>query len=180
MVSLLMFFYIFLAFFGIMGFMRGWAKELMVIFSVFLALGFIAAFENLLPFTKDLFKEGSIQEYWFRTITVIVMVIFGYQTPRFSRIARSAEKRDLIQDHLLGFIFGLITGYMIIGTLWAYMDAANYPFAPYITSPKNDPYLGETALRLVKWFPPNFWLGQPPWIYVIVIIAFIFVIVVFI
>jgi hypothetical protein len=67
-----MFFYIFVAFFGIMGFMRGWAKELMVIFSVFLALGFIAAFENLLPFTKDLFKEGSIQEYWFTPLLFLL------------------------------------------------------------------------------------------------------------
>src|SRR3990172_9808368 len=180
MVSLLMFFYIFLVLFGVIGFMRGWAKELMVIFSVFLALGFVAAFENLIPFTKDLLKEGSVQEFWFRTITVIIMVLFGYQSPRFSRIAKASEKRDLIQDHLLGLIFGLITGYMIVGTLWAFMHAAGYPFSPYITSPKNDPELGETALRLIKWFPPNFWLGQHPYVYVVVIVAFIFVIVVFI
>jgi hypothetical protein len=33
------------------------------------------------------------------------------------------------------------------------MDAAIIHFAPYITSPENDPYLGETALRLINWFP---------------------------
>src|SRR4030067_2571234 len=127
MVSLLMFFYIFLALFGIIGVMRGWAKELTVIFSVFLGLGFVAAFDNLIPFTKDLFTEGSPTEFWFRVVVIIFLVLFGYQSPRFSRIAKATEKRDLIKDHLLGFIFGLITGDMIVGTLWAFMHVAGSP-----------------------------------------------------
>jgi uncharacterized membrane protein required for colicin V production len=70
---------------------------------------------------------------------------------------------------LLGLVIGALNGYLIWGTLWFFMDTANYPFPKYITPPpENLPILG---------YLPPLWLGIPQ-IYFAMAIAFIFVLVV--
>jgi hypothetical protein len=179
MISILVAFYILIFIFAVIGALRGWAKELLVSFSVILALALIAVFEELLPITRDLIRQGSSQQFWIRTIIVIILVVFGNQSPKLTQLSRAAARRDQIQDIILGLIFGAINGYLIFGTLWAYMDDAGYPFSPYITAPSPTDPLGETALRVVEILPPN-WLGESPLIFVATVIAFVFVIVVFI
>ena len=179
MVSLLFVFYLFVTLFSIIGSMRGWAKELLVIFSVILGLAFISVLENLIPFTKDLFAAGSVERFWVRTVIVILLVFFGYQSPKLTQLSRGSERREQIQEVLLGLFFGLISGYMIVGTIWSFMDTANYPFKPYISSPDNDPIFGNAAKNLLNWLPPMTAFGQHPWIYIVVVLSFIFVMVVF-
>ena len=179
MISINYLFWTFVILFSIIGGMRGWAKELLVSFSVILALALIAVFEYLLPFTRDLIQDGSTQQYWLRTLVVVFLVFFGYQSPKLTQLIKAVTRRDRVQDIILGLVFGAINGYLIFGTLWAYMDDAGYPFAPFITAPSPTNPLGETALRVVEYLPPN-WLGEPPLIFIAVVIAFIFVIVVLI
>jgi hypothetical protein len=180
MVSLLVVFYIFIGLFAIIGAMRGWVKELLVIFSVILALAFITILENLIPFTKDMIVEGSTGQFWLRAAIVASLAFFGYQSPKITRLSEAVGRRDKIQDFILGLLFGVVSGYMIVGTLWSYMNAAGYPFKPYMTAPANDPTLGKAAEALLGWLPPAIVLGQQPWIYIVVVFSFIFVIVVFI
>ena len=181
MVSLLVFFYIFVFIFGIIGASRGWAKEALVIFSVILALALVAVVEQLLPFTRNLLAGADPADlFWFHWLIVLLLVFFGYQTPRVKRFAEPTKRAEEIREIMLGFFVGVITGYMVVGTLWWYMDQAGYPFAPYITSPANDVLTGDAAMRVLKWFPPGLWLGNYPGVIVSVVIAFIFVIIVFI
>jgi hypothetical protein len=84
--------------------------------------------------------------------------------------------RERLQDTLLGLVLGAINGYLIIGTLWYFMHLAGYPLSPFISAPPDND-LGRPALALINWLPPR-WLGIP-YIYFAVIIAFIFVIIVF-
>ena len=108
------------------------------------------------------------------------MVFFGYQSPRITRLAKAAEKRDRIQDLLLGLIMGAVSGFMVIGTIWSYADLAGYPvFASYMTAPSAQQVGGAAALRIIQILPP-LWLGKPPNIYIAVVLAFIFVIAVFV
>ena len=181
MASLIVVFYILIVIFGVIGAGRGWAKEMLIIFSVILALALIAVFEDLLPYTRDLIQDGTIVQFWFRALITIGLVIFGYQTPKFSRIAPATVKRDQIQELLLGLLLGLINGFLIVGTLWSYMDHAKYPFAPHITSPAatGDQKLIDASNSLLRLFIPSTALGSPPWIYVIVVLSFVFVIIVF-
>ena len=109
---------------------------------------------------------------------MVVLVFFGYQTTGITRLA-AAARRERVQDFILGIIFGMINGYLIIGTIWSYMDSASYPFFPYIISPTEADPLGVAALNLIEKLPPM-WLGSEPWIYVAVGVAFLFVLVVFI
>jgi len=108
----------------------------------------------------------------------MVLVFFGYQTPNLPRIAATGRfARERLQDVLLGFFLGAINGFMIWGTIWFYLEAANYPF-DIILRPDPASTMGQAAERLMAFLPPA-WLGSPV-IYFAVAIAFVFVMVVFI
>jgi len=216
MISLTVMFYLLIFIFAIIGGMRGWAKELLVSFSVVLALFIIFMFMEFAPkyikpfsgldaqygyiYTSEEGEEvviapidqvvsfDSLQsddersdyiiQFWFRVLVVSVLVFFGYQTPSIPRIASNARKEKL-QDFLLGLVLGAFNGYLIVGTLWSYMHSAHYPFAPYIISPTDADPLLAAATGLIKILPPV-WLGVSPWVYAAVVLAFVFILVVFI
>ena len=181
MVGLGAIFWTFVFLFGLIGLMSGWAKELVVTFSAILALFIIALIERFVPFVTTTLESGGslVPMFWMRTVLLIIMVFFGYQTPSITRLAGSGKfVRERLQDSLLGLFLGAINGYLIIGSIWFYMDQAGYPFSSIIRAPDlNDP-LGIAAADLVKILPPNFM--APPTIYFAVAVAFVFVLVVFI
>jgi uncharacterized membrane protein required for colicin V production len=175
MISLNFFFWLLVIFFGLIGLMRGWAKELLVSFSVVLALAFNSLLARYVPLINSLPADGAAI-FWIRIIIVITLVFFGYQTVGLSRLAGKAA-REKLQDSLLGFILGAVNGYLIVGTAWFYLHQANYPFE-YITAPVPGTPMGDMALRLIPMLAPRL-LGEPA-IYFAVMLCFIFVLVVFI
>jgi len=178
MIAFIAVFWMFIAIFGFIGIMRGWAKELLVIFSIVLALAFIAVAENLIPILGPFLNSNPMIQYWVRTGMVVFMTFFGYQSPKFSRLAKSTERRDRIQDLILGLMMGLISGYFIVGCLWSFANDAGYPnLENYIAPPLSN--LAEDTQNILNYLPPV-WLGQPPTIYIAVVLAFIFVIVAFV
>jgi hypothetical protein len=180
MVSMTVVFWMFVFTFALVGMMRGWAQELLISFSVVLALAFIAVLENLLPFISESLAANPTMDYIVRMSVLLFMVFFGYQSPKFSRIAKGIDKRDRLTDSILGFIMGAISGYMVYGTFWSFANSAAYPFIKdYIIPPSPQVPGGQAALWLLEWMPPM-WLGESPTIYIAVVLAFIFVIVVFI
>jgi len=179
MITLFCAFFLFVLLFAVVGALRGPAKEVLVSFSVLVAIAFITLVEDLLPLTSDLFQDGSMTQYWFRTLTLILLVIFGYVTPKISSLSRAAGKPLGIQDYILGFFIGIINGWLIVGSLWYYMDAASYPFTPYITAPLNTVEGGGTwAIQLINLLPPAIFYGYR--VLAAVVIAFVFVIIVMI
>jgi uncharacterized membrane protein required for colicin V production len=54
MVSLPFVFWLFVLLFAVIGAMRGWARELLVSFSVILSLAFSKLMEQYMPFIKDM------------------------------------------------------------------------------------------------------------------------------
>jgi hypothetical protein len=163
--------------FAVIGALRGWAKEILVIFSVILALAVNHVMRRYIPLINTL-PDDSSSLFWIRGLILLVLVYFGYQT--VISVARLASKagRDKLQDSLFGAVLGGLNGYLVAGSLVFYLVQANYPY-PNIVSP---PVLGspqaETIAYMMQYLPPNF-LGEPG-IYFAVIISFIFVIVVFI
>lgn len=186
MVTINFLFWFLVILFGFIGAMRGWAKELMVIFSVILAMAFSQLMEKYVPFLKTLSQEATLQGvsqgdlgqpaiilFWFHFITLSILVFFGYQTVNISRFAPKA-RREQLSDSLLGFFLGAINGYLIFGSILFYMEQADFPFKAFITRPE----AGSAAETLLAFLPPQ-WLGEP-WLYFAVILSFIFVIIVFI
>ena len=200
MISILSAFWMFVILFGLIGAMRGWAKELLVVFSVVLALFLIYVLETythyMIPFGEVLASvenlpadatyesmPAAIQEelrtqFWSRTTIIFILSFFGYQTPRLA-VIRDKARRERIQDVLLGAVMGLVSGFFIMGTLWWYMAAAHYPFGPEILAPQPGTPMGEAAINILKYFPPVFASNQIG-LFFAVVVAFMFVLVVFI
>ncbi|MGD8405719.1 MAG: CvpA family protein [Anaerolineales bacterium] len=175
MMSIVYVFWMYVILFAVIGALRGWAKELLVVFSVILALTTNHVLRRYIPIVSAL-PEDSTSLFWIRTIIVLTLVYFGYQT--VVSIARLASRamRERLQDTLFGIVMGAVNGYLIAGTILFYLHQANYPFTDVVTPPQGD--VLTQVQSLMNWMPPHL-LGEPG-VYFAVLICFIFVIVVFI
>jgi hypothetical protein len=177
MVSLIVVFWMYVILFAIIGAMRGWARELLVSFSVILALFILTVLENYIPFIRDTLRSLPAALFWLRTGLLIALVFFGYQTPNIPRLAaQNRFARERLQDILLGVFLGALNGYLIAGTIWFYLHVAGYPF-PNLISPPTGTVL-DTTIRMMAVMPPDLLGGSV--IFFAVALAFAFVLVVFI
>jgi uncharacterized membrane protein required for colicin V production len=175
MMSIVYVFWMYVVLFAVVGAMRGWAKELLVSFSVILALTTNHVLRRYIPIVSAL-PEDSTSLFWIRTLILLTLVYFGYQTVvSIARLAARAT-RERLQDTLFGIFMGAINGYLIAGTVLFYLNEANYPFPTVVSAPTGD--ILTKVQTLMNWMPPHL-LGEPG-VYFAVLICFIFVIVVFI
>jgi hypothetical protein len=178
MMSLTTVFWLLIVMFAIVGAMRGWAKELLVTFSLILSIFIITVLNRYVPFFQSMIASGSLSTvFWIESSIVILMAFFGYQTPNLPRLAGNRFARERLQDTLLGLFIGALNGYLLVGTLWFFLNALNYPFDVVRPPIPGDPFT-ESALEIIQWLPPN-WLTEPT-IYFAVAISFAFVVIVFI
>jgi hypothetical protein len=112
-----------------------------------------------------------------RTILLGVLVYFGYQTVVSIPHLASRAARERLQDTLFGVIVGGLNGYFVAGSVLYYMHIADYPFEQIVSKP-TDPSLLQTVNQMMLYMPPQL-LGEPG-IYFAIILAFVFVIVVYI
>jgi uncharacterized membrane protein required for colicin V production len=183
MMSIIYLFWMYVLLFAVIGAMRGWAKELMVSFSVVTALAVNMLLEKYIPLVRDLVdpakpitQDALTAEFWIRTLILIALVYFGYQTVSISRFASKAM-RERLQDSMFGAVLGGFNGYLIAGSVLYYNHVGNYPF-PNIVSRATDPTITQAIDNMMRYMPPQF-LGEPG-IYFAVIIILIFIIVVYI
>ena len=185
MMSIIYIFWMYVILFAVIGAMRGWAKELLVAFSVITALAVNLLLEKYVHLVKNLAAPADLAQpgvdalrslFWIRTIILIALVYFGYQTVVIARFASKAV-RERLQDSLFGAVLGGLNGYLVAGTILFYNHMANYPY-PKIISPATDQAFIQAVETMMKYMPPRF-LGEPG-IYFAVIIILIFIIVVYI
>jgi uncharacterized membrane protein required for colicin V production len=180
MISLHVILFIFVVLFGIIGSMRGWAKEVLVTFSIILAMFTLSVLENFIPFFKEIIKTASPATlFLIRSGIVGGLVFFGYETPKIPRLADTGKFiRNLLQDTLLGGFVGMINGFLVIGSIWYFLHTTGYPFS-FVIPPDAATANGLASLNLIDFLPPA-WLMTTPTIYVAVAICFVIVLVVFI
>lgn len=113
--------------FGLIGGLRGWAKEIIVVCSVIVALFFQhVLLLPMLPFRDLFYNLAPTTRFYTRTIVFIIISIFGYASPTvISRIGAKVA-RERLQDILLGFFIGLLNGFLIIGTILAFLDMVQF------------------------------------------------------
>lgn len=180
MVSLVVVFWMYVVLFAIVGAMRGWAREMLVSFSVILALFIITVLLNYAPIIPGLVNNSIQLKFWFQVVIVLALVFFGYQTPNLPRLAASGRfARERLQDILLGVFLGALNGYMIAGTIWFYLHAAGYPFPNLISAPQPGTEVFDVTQRMMTLMPPDLLAGGSA-IFFAVAVAFLFVLVVFI
>jgi uncharacterized membrane protein required for colicin V production len=162
--------------FGVIGAMRGWAKELLVAFSVILSLALNHVLRKYIPVARDM-VETDPSLFWVRTIILVVLVYFGYQTVVSIPHLAARAARERLQDTLFGAILGGFNGYLVAGTILYYINIADYPFQNVISKP-TDPAILQAVNEMMLYMPPQL-LGEPG-IYFAIILAFVFVLVVYI
>ena len=175
MMSIIFVFWSYVIVFAVIGLMRGWAKELVVSFSVILALALTVLLRQYVPIVAN-FPDASTELFWIRTIILVALVYFGYQTVALVPHLQAKATRERLQDALFGLILGAVNGYLIAGSLFFYIVQANYPYPNIISAPTGA--LATVIQNMMAYMPPHL-LGIPG-IYFAVIICFIFVIVVYI
>jgi hypothetical protein len=176
MMSIVYVFWMYVILFGVIGGMRGWAKELLVSFSVILSLALNHVLREYIPIARDL-NEKDPSLFWVRTVILVVLVYFGYQTVVSIPHLASRAARERLQDTLFGVILGAFNGYLVAGTILYYIHIADYSFQNVISKPA-DPVLMKTVNDMMVYMPPQL-LGVPG-IYFAIILAFVFVLVVYI
>jgi len=166
----------FVVLFAIIGALRGWAKELLVSFSVVLArfIEFVAV--NYVPVLSGSFKglSDTQPKTWFLVRLAIfgVLVSFGYATTVLSSRLNVKARKEKFQDTLLGLFLGIINGYLVMGMVWGFIDQLGYNVWG-ITGPQT-----ASALGFLKYLPIGVLEG--PTLFVAVAVAFAFVLIVFV
>lgn len=177
MMSILYILWMYVILFAVVGALRGWAKELLVAFSVIVGLAVNHVLKKYVPIVRDM-PDASSSLFWVRSLIVLALVYFGYQT--VISIARLASKaaRERLQDTLFGAILGGLNGYLIAGTVIFYYVQANYPYANIVSPPPPGSAIADSVAFMMQYLPPHL-LGEPA-IYFAVILSFVFIIVVYI
>ena len=175
MMSIIYVLWMYIILFAVIGMLRGWAKELLVAFSVILVLALNLLLKQYIPIVRDL-PDDSSSLFWIRTLILVALVYFGYQTVALVPHLASKAVRERLQDALFGAILGAINGYLIAGTVLFYLDQAKYPYPNIVSAPPAQ--LATSVAQMMAYMPPHL-LGVPG-IYFAVILCFIFVIVVYV
>ncbi len=176
MIQLSSFLILMIGMFAMVGFMRGWTKELVATSGIVLALFTLKQFETILI---DPLTDGQQQsKFYLQAAILLSMAFFAYQTPpeALSRGGgRGGSNREGFQDGILGALVGGWNGYLLFGSLWWYMDNLEYPLSPHIT-----PVVpGSASASFVNALPLSWMLGGDGSLLSLLMIAlFVFVIVV--
>ncbi len=176
MMSMVYIFWMFIFIFAFIGAMRGWVKELLVSFSAITALAVNLLLEKYIPLVRDLDPAGG-SLFWIRSLILMTLVYFGYQTVVSIPRLASKAKSERLQDTLFGAVLGGLNGYLVVGSILFYNHIANYPY-PDIMSLPTDATIIAAIDAMIRYMPPRF-LGEPS-IYFIVIVILIFILVVFV
>jgi hypothetical protein len=177
MVSLTVLFGMLVILFAIIGAMRGWAKELLVSASLMLGLFMNAILENYITaYHTALMLQPPLTQFILRGGILVLLAFFGYQTPHI-RALQPKLARERMEEILLGLVLGALNGFLLIGSLFFYLDQTGYPTS-LIIPPAADSALRAQIDVVMKWVAPN--LLPIPQIYFAVGVVFVFIIVVFV
>ena len=79
---------------------------------------------------------------------------------------------------MLGIVVGALNAYLIIGSIWNYLEDAGYENFSVFTEPIAGTVMGDAAIRMVAAMPPEFL--DIPLIYFVIAVAFTFVVIVYV
>ncbi len=137
MVELSILVWVLAAFFALVGWSRGWVKEIIALAGITLGLFAMSEFQILFNnIFDDLLPD---QRFYLQTILFLLVVFFAYQTRALDNGGGRTE-RDETQSKALGSLVGFANGYLIGGTLWYFLlvhpnPQGNYALAPYVVQP---------------------------------------------
>jgi uncharacterized membrane protein required for colicin V production len=203
MISIAIVFWAMIIFFAMVGYLRGWQKEVIAL------SGLVAAMAALNQFGYAIVSllgagsgENTIgvdimalrrQQFWIQAIILALIAFFSYQV--VGRLATTMAGGRLgdrlragLEKRLVGGIFGAVNGYLVMGGLWGFVEylvtpngylrlpeIEAYPFDPSVIA---RPLVDSSAMALANSLPqgifsPTVWLVLFFVTFFIVIVALI-------
>ncbi len=177
-----------IALFGIIGYLRGWQKEVIAMAGLISSLAALSQFgyvivtglSSILGGVADPLADATAlarRSFWLQAVFHIFIAFFSYQV--VTSIAGQSfggrlgdRLRAGLERRIVGALVGVINGYLLFGGLWSFLEyrltqtgysqlllGETYPFSPEIII---RPASG-SALTLMKYLPlgiiaPNIWL----------------------
>jgi hypothetical protein len=179
MISIHIMLWIFILLFAIIGAVRGWAKELLVTFSVILALFSLNVFQTFVPFFKEVMRESSpATAFWIRTGIVTAWFFSGIKPQNCSGWPKADVYSKCTARYALGRSIGRCER---VHGFWHGLVLSSHSRIPLrvCNRPRPGHCEGLAALTWINYLPPSWLMGNPA-IYFAVAICFIFIVVVFI
>lgn len=199
MISMGTFFWLMVAFFALIGTLRGWTKEIIATSGLVLSLFALNQFGFLLISLLGAAADVSTnpvdmtsirrQQFYILASVHLIIAFFSYQGPAFAgrRLGDRLRVRDSLQDKVLGALVGALNGYLIIGTLWTFLEY-QVGAGGYVKLPIGEPYpfdpialvrpgVESPLLSLIDKLPLPL---LAPYLPFLVVVVFLFVIVVMI
>ena len=154
MLSLTAAFWIMVFIFAFVGMMRGWSKEVVVTLSVVLALftinqffptifGFVG-WQQSPAINPPPVPSPELRRWEFAVMSAFLLSLafFGYQGPALARSSVGARltRHDNITDKVLGFLVGGLNGWLIIGSIWSFLEFQLVEASKWVRFTSDIPY----------------------------------------
>jgi uncharacterized membrane protein required for colicin V production len=201
MISLHIVFYLMILFFALIGYLRGWQREVIAMTGLVASIAFLSTFgqEVVGLWPRAAIAEGMPQEavaranqarFWVQAIFHSAIAFFSYQmvtrlADQVSRGRIGDRVRANLEKRIVGAMIGAANGYLFVGSLWAFLEymvtptgyqqlplGALYAFHPLIIRPVEG-----TSWIIASRFLPMTASINPTWWLVLFFIAFFVVIV---
>jgi len=200
MINLLLLFIILIGFFAMVGYLRGWQREVITLFGLVGGVAMLTRFAyellNLLGMiaqpgaTPEELLDDRKSQIFLQVVVFSFIAFFSYQIVGALAVRVSGGKlsdriRASMERRIIGLLFGAVNGYLIVGTFWSFLEyepvpegyshlppGVPYPFDPSVVV---RPLADTAAMAFTQYLPlgvlsPNLWL-------VIFFLMFFFVII---
>jgi len=195
MLSLTVAFWIMIILFALVGAMRGWTREVIVTSALILALfiinQFMAVAFSFFGWDNSVTPPDPQRRWEFFVMSSFMIAIgfFGYQGPTLarSRVGDKLTRHDNLQDKVLGAIVGAVNGWLLIGSIWCFLEykivaASNWlRYAPEIPYPFNTAHIIRPAFDaapIIENLPIPVLTTSPIILPLLMAVVFLFVLVV--
>ncbi len=188
MINLFLLFSMSLVLFAMIGYMRGWQKEVIALsglvgaIAVLQQFGFeIVSFLGMVPVEGAGLQELADirrQQIYVQAIFFVIIVFFSYQVVTRLAVTASGGRlgdrlRSGFERRVIGMFVGTLNGYLVVGSLWSFLEyvpiptgydhllpGIEYPFDPTVII---RPVINTFALTFTEWLPlgifsPTVWL----------------------
>ena len=132
-------------FFAMIGFLRGWNRELIAAAGILLALFTVFQFDGLLRAT--IFQALPREQIFLIQAGFFIAIVFTVYQAR--EIAGDRRDNDSLQESILGGLVGFLNGYLITGSLWYLLDINEYPLTQFIVAPSP----ASPSAQPINWTP---------------------------
>jgi uncharacterized membrane protein required for colicin V production len=200
MISLNALFWLLIGLLALIGALRGWTKEVITTSGLILSLFALNQFGffliNLLGVTVDPAAPDAAdalrrRQFYVLAAVHLLITFFSYQGPTIAgpRVTERLRVRDSFQDKVMGALVGAVNGYLLFGALWAFLEYEVGPngFTQQLAEGVRYPFEMTTLVRPgLNGIPPSPLIDNlplpflAPYLPILVVLVFLFVIVVMI